>query len=337
MTLYAKVSGYLRDVRVDKGDVVKQGQVLAVIESPETDQEFHAAFADARNKRDIAARTMTLRAKGLVSEQEAEQAQSDADVTAAKLHSQEIQKGYETLRAPFPGTVTARFADTGALVQNATNSQASALPVVTVSQIRQLRVDVFLDQKDAPFVVKDEPVEITMAERPEFKILGQVDRLSNELDPRTKMMLVEIDIPNEDRSLVAGSFVNVALKIKSPPYTEAPVEALVLRMNKTYLTVVTPDNTLSYRPIEIASNDGKTLRVISGIKEGEMVALNVGDTITEGGKVRPIVETPPPGVAPVATPAAAGRSRSQLVPSAVAANPGGQNPVNKWVGASVGG
>jgi hypothetical protein len=71
--------------------------------------------------------------------------------------------------------------------------------------------------------------------------------------------------------------------------------------------MVTPNNTLTYRPIEVAGNDGKTLRVSTGIKEGEMVALSVGDTIVEGGKVRPIIETPPPGVAPAATatPAAA--------------------------------
>ena len=102
VTLYAKVSGYLKAVKVDKGDLVKQGQILAVIESPETDQEFQAAFADARNQPRHRRPDLTLRAKGLVSEQEAEQAQSDADVSAAKLHSQEIQKGYETLRAPSP-------------------------------------------------------------------------------------------------------------------------------------------------------------------------------------------------------------------------------------------
>ena len=175
-------------------------------------------------------------------------------------------------------------------MQNATSSQSSALPVVTVSQIRQLRVDVFLDQRDAPFIQKDEPVEITMAERPGLKIQGRIDRLSDELDPRTKMMLTEIDIPNEDRTLVAGSFVQVLLKIKSPPYLESPVEALVLKQNKSYLTVVTADNLMTYKPIEIAGNDGKTLRIISGINEGDVVALNVGDTIPEGGKVRPIIE-----------------------------------------------
>jgi RND family efflux transporter MFP subunit len=300
----------LKAVRVDKGDVVKQGQILAVIESPETDQAYQGAAADARNKKAIAARMNALLAKGLVSQQEAEQAQSDADVSSARLQSQGVEKGYEILRAPFDGTVTARFADPGALVQNATSSQASALPVVTVSQINRLRVDVFLDQRDAPFVQKDEPVEISVSERPGLKILGNLDRLSGELDPRTKMLLTEIDIPNEDQKLVAGSFVQVALKIKSPPYLEAPVESLVLKDNKPFLTVVSPDNQLNYKAIEIAGNNGKTLQIISGVKEGETVAMNVGDSLPEGNKVRPMADAAPIAPAsslpaPAASPAAA--------------------------------
>jgi RND family efflux transporter MFP subunit len=203
-------------------------------------------------------------------------------------------KSYETIRAPFKGTITARFADPGALVQNATTSESSALPVVTISEIRRLRVDVFLDQRDAPFVVKDQPVEISLVERPGFKLQGHLDRLSDELDPRTKMLLTEIDIPNEDRSLVAGSFVQVSLQIKSPPYLEAPVESLAVKNDKNFLTVVSSDNTLTYKPIEIADNDGKILRIVSGVSEGDLVALNVGDTLPEGSKVRPIIETPSP-------------------------------------------
>jgi membrane fusion protein (multidrug efflux system) len=310
VTLYAKVSGYLKSVKVDKGDVVKEGQVLAVIESPETDQAYQAAFADAHNKKDIAARMTVLRQKALVSEQEAEQAQSDADVSAARLHSEATLKGYEILRAPFPGTVTARFADPGALVQNATSSQASALPVVTVAQIRRLRVDVFLDQKDAPFVQNGDAVKITLPERPGVVLEGQVARLADELDPRTKMMLTEIDIPNEDRSLVAGSFVSVSMTIKSPPYYQAPVESLILRGTKTYLTMVTPENTVTYRPADIVTNDGKFLYLSTGVQVGEVVALNIGDSIPEGGKVRPIKEetsatapiaSPSPGASPLAS------------------------------------
>jgi RND family efflux transporter MFP subunit len=290
VTLYAKVSGYLKSVRVDKGDIVKEGQVLAVIESPETDQAYTGALSNAKNKHDIALRMTSLLKQGLVSEQEAEQAQSDDDVAAAQYRAQEILKGYEIIRAPFSGTVTARFADPGALVQNAANSQTSALPIVTVSQVNRLRVDVFLDQRDAPYVRKDDPVEITLAERAGFKIKGRVDRLSDQLDPRTKMMLAEIDIPNTQTRLVAGSFVQVLLKIKSPPYFEVPVEALVLRQNQPLITIVNSANQLTYRPVEIAGNNGKTLWIVSGVQKGESVALNAGDSIPEGGKVRPVVE-----------------------------------------------
>jgi RND family efflux transporter MFP subunit len=287
-TLYAKVSGYLTKVAVDKGDIVKQGQILAVIESPETDEAYLAADADWKNKQSILSRMQTLHAKQLISQQEFDQAQADADVSSAHLRAQQTLKSYETLKAPFAGTITARYADAGALVQNATNSETSALPVVMISEIRRLRVDVFLDQRDAPFVQKDSPVSITLAERPGFKLEGHVARLSGELDPRTKMLLTEIDILNEDRSLVAGSFVQVVLEVHSPPYLEAPVEALALKDDKTYLTCVTPAGTLTFKPVEIGSNDGKVLSILSGIKEDDLVALNVGDSLPEGSKVRAI-------------------------------------------------
>jgi RND family efflux transporter MFP subunit len=293
-TLYAKVSGYLKNIYVDKGDIVKEGKVLAVIESPETDQAYLAAEADAKNKQAILARMKNLYAKQLVSQQEFDQAQADSDVANAKLSSQRTQKGYETLKAPFTGTITARYADPGALVQNAMNSESSALPVVLISEIKRLRIDVFLDQRDAPYVRNNDPVTITLAERPGFKMEGHVARISGELDPRTKMLLTEIDIPNEDRSLVAGSFVQISMQIKSPPYVEAPVEAVVLKGNKTYISAVSPDGKIQFKPVEIGSNDGKVITVLSGADEGDMVALNIGDSLPEGSKVRPIVDTPPP-------------------------------------------
>lgn len=288
--LYAKVSGYLKDVRVDKGDEVEKGQVLAVIESPETDQAYEAALADARNKIAIAARTVALFERHLVSPQERDQAQADAGVSAANLRTQEIFKSYKTLRAPFDGTITARFADPGALVQNATDSRTSALPVVTVSEINRLRVDVFVDQVDANYIQDGDPVVITWSGLEGRKIPGRVSRMADALDPRTRMLLTEIDIPNGNNALIAGSFVRVSLEVKSPSYRVAPVEALVLKRGKPYLTGVTPENRLTYRPIEIAHNDGKILWIVSGVHVGDQVALNVNDTIPEGGKVRPILE-----------------------------------------------
>jgi membrane fusion protein, multidrug efflux system len=289
-TLYAKVSGYLKTVDVDKGDIVQENQVLAIIESPETDEAYLAALADAKNKRAILARTKILYDKQLVSAQEFDQAQADASVSEAKFRAQHQLKDYEVLRAPFTGTITGRFADPGALVQNASNSESSSLPVVMLSEIKRLRIDVFIDQRDAPYVKKDDPVTITLAERPDYKLEGTVARVTGELDPRTKMLLTEIDIPNDERTLVAGSFVSVSLLVKSPPSLEAPVESLVLKDDKSYITAISDSNTLVYKPVEIGSNNGKMLSIISGVEEGQLLALNIGNTLPEGHKLRPIIE-----------------------------------------------
>lgn len=291
--LYAKVSGYLKEVKADKGDRVKEGDLLAVIESPETDQAYEAALADSRNKSAIDKRMAALFKKRLVSAQEADQARADADVATARLRSAAVLKGYERIRAPFTGTVTARFADPGALLQNATNSQSSALPVVTLSTVDRLRVDVFVDQHDAPYVEKESPVLITMSDRPGFKLTGKLSRVSGELDARTKMLLAEIDLPNDQSQLVPGSFVQVTLELKSPPYIQAPVEALVMRNGNTFVTAVTAQNELTYKQVELANNDGKMLWVASGLDAGETLALNVGDTVPEGGKVRPLPNATP--------------------------------------------
>ena len=291
-TLFAKVSGYLKKNSVDKGDVVEEGQFLAYIESPETDEAYLGAEADAKNKKAILDRMAILFKKQLVSQQEFDQAQADSDVAEARLRAQRTLKGYETIRAPFRGTITARYADPGALVQSAVSSDTSALPVLMISEVRRLRLDVFIDQRDAPYVQKGDPVTITLPERPGYKLNGLVARVTNELDPRTKMLLTEIDIQNEDRSLVAGSFVQVSLLVKSPPYLEAPVEALALKNDKTYLTVVTNDNTLTYREIAVGSNDGRMITILNGAQEGEHVALSVGNSLPEGSKIRPVSDKP---------------------------------------------
>lgn len=152
VTLYAKVSGYLKEVMVDKGDRVQKGQVLAIIESPELDRQYESAVVDAQDKRRDAAREKTLFEKNLVPQQDADHAEAAAREAEANAEAFKTQKDYEVLRAPFRGTVTARFADPGALVQSAANSQTTALPVLSLSQTDRLRVYVYLDQNDASFV-----------------------------------------------------------------------------------------------------------------------------------------------------------------------------------------
>ena len=141
-----------------------------------------------------------------------------AQVAEAQVATLAQQKSYEVLRAPFAGTVTARFADPGALVQAATGAQTGALPLVTIATPEKLRVYVYVPQHDAGFVKVGDKAEVMMPDSLDAKISqGVVARRSDELDPRTRMMLVEVDLDNRDGRIVAGSFVTVVLTFATPP------------------------------------------------------------------------------------------------------------------------
>jgi RND family efflux transporter MFP subunit len=300
VTLYAKVAGYLRDLRVDKGDRVKANQVLANVMAPELDQQYQAAVADARNKRVNAKRLDALAPSGVVSAQELEQGRASADVAEATQGALATQRDYRVIRAPFNGVVTARFADPGALIQSAANAQSGAVPIVSVAKADKLRVYVYLDQASAPFVRGGDLASIRVPERPGWSRQAQVTRSSGALSPRTRTMQTEVDIDNADGAILPGSYVDVELQIKVPSLVEMPAEALVMRGDKTQVAVVDQEQRVRYRPVLLADDDGQTVRLVSGVAEGERVALNLGSETEEGGAVQ-VVEPPPrPNAAPTA-------------------------------------
>lgn len=290
-TLYAKVSGYLKEMRVDKGDRVKPNQIVAVIQAPEIDRQYEAAVADASYKKANARRAAELAKPGVVSAAEAETQVGVAQVADAQVATLAQQKSYEVLRAPFAGTVTSRFADPGALVQAATGAQTGALPLVTISTPERLRVYVYVPQHDAGFVKVGDRALVTLPERADVQIEGQVARRADELDPRTRMMLVEVDVDNRDGRIVAGSFVTVTLTLATPPETIVPVEALVMNGQKASVFVLDGD-TVHARPVVVSDNDGSIARLARGLRAGELVALNVGDNVADGARVQPVA--PPP-------------------------------------------
>jgi RND family efflux transporter MFP subunit len=291
VTLYAKVSGYLKWIGVDKGDRVKADQVVAIIESPETDAAWSAAKADHEQKALTASRVRQLLDKKFVSPQEADQAVADEAIARERLEALAQQRAFEQLKAPFDGTVTSRFADPGALVQNAASSQTSALPVVTVERADRLRVYVFLDQSDAASVRVGLPAVLTMDERTSLRMPVRVSRTSGELDPRTRKLLVEFDVENVTGAIVPGSFVHVELDVPAPSLPEVPSEALIVRAERTYVPVLAADSTVHFREVKVAINDGRRVRVLSGLAPGERVVLNVGDALAEGARVRPSADS----------------------------------------------
>ena len=288
VTLYAKVSGYLRQILVDKGDAVGAGQVLAVIESPELDQQYEAALADARNKRVNADRFRALAKQNASSAQEAERYETDATVAEANLKAIETLKSYEVIRAPFTGRVTARYADPGALMQNATNAQTGALPVLTVSETGRLRVYAYVDQQDAPLVDVGTPAEITMPDRPEVRLVSRVTRVSGLLDPRTRTLLAEVDLENRGGGIFPGSYVTVKLAARGRGYPELPAGALIVRGDTTLVAVVDSVDRVGFRRVVVARDDGQSAQIAGGVAPGERVALNLGESVAEGARVQPV-------------------------------------------------
>lgn len=292
VTLYAKISGYLQEIRVDKGDQVRADQIVAILDSPEINKQYAAAVADARNKRAEEERFQYLLKSGSVAIQNAENAETTAKIAEDNAAALKAQKDYAVIRAPFDGTIAARYADPGALLQAATSSQSQALPVVALSQTDRLRVYVYPDQKTAGSVQVGDLAEVADVTRPQFKISAKVTRTTGELDVKTRTLLVEIDLDNREGKFLAGSFVQVTLFIRIPPTIEIPAGALIMRGDKAFVGTVDADNKAAFSKVTVFESDGKRVLLLSGISEGDRVMLNVGQSISEGDRVQPEEEKP---------------------------------------------
>ncbi len=287
VTLYAKVSGYIKSIPVDKGDHLKEGQVVAVIESPELDSQYKAALADAQNKRQDAVRAKSQLEKNAISIQDAQRAFAAADQAEANTEALRIQKDYQIIRAPFPCVVTARFVDPGALVQSAVTSQTTTLPVASIAETHRIRVYVYLDQRDASVVRIGDRAVITDPSRPDLRLTASVSRMSGQLDDKTRTLLTEIDVDNRRGLLLAGSFVQVSLFLQMQPAVEIPAGALLIKNDKYLVAVVTAESKVNFRQVTVAESDAIRVRLAAGLEEGERVILNPGWGISEGDQIQP--------------------------------------------------
>ena len=285
-TLYSKISGYLRSIKVDKGDRVSPGELLATIESPETDKQYLAAVATMRNDSQIAARDFVLYKKTLISQQDYEQAVFTAEQAKQTAAQYKDLMSYEEIRAPFAGTVTARYADPGALVQNAANGATSSLPVVSIANLDKLRIELYLDQRYAPFVRNGDKVKITLPDRPGFVEEATITRFTGELDVQSRMLLVEVEAQNKNNEIVAGSTVRAEIRVKHARLLQIPAAALIVKGNKDFVGEVVNGNTFQLDSVTIGTNYGATIEVPSGLTGNEKLALNVGNTLANGAHVQ---------------------------------------------------
>lgn len=285
-TMFAKVSGYLKSVSVDKGDMVTAGQIIAEIESTELESQYQSAVADLDNKQRIAARARDLLRSGSTAQQAADQAETNLRMAQETVRNLNAIRSYQVLRAPFGGMVVARFADPGALLQAATTNQASSLPVVQLADTTKLRIGAFVEQRDVSAIKAGDEADIIDASNTERRRTARISRTAGSLDPRTRTLFIEIDLDNKDTFLVPGSFVQVVLKVPVTSYPQIPVNAVLQRGPNTVVAVVGPDETVRFRPIRVASTDGIVSNIAEGLKPGEKVGLNVPNDVIEGAKIR---------------------------------------------------
>lgn len=288
-TLFSKVAGYLKTISVDKGDQVKTGQVLAEIDSAETDALYDAAVADLDNKRKLAARDRDLLTRGNVSQQSQQQSETNARMAEQSVRNLATLKSYELIRAPFDGTVTARYADPGAMMPAATTNQASSLPVVTLSDTSKLRIGVYVEQRDVPFIHIGDAVDVTDPTDGERTVRAQVSRTAGALDPKTRTLFIEIDVDNSQNFLVPGSFAYVTLHLQVKSSPQIPVSALMTRGDQNYVAGVGEDGIVKLRPVRVGGTDGDTVAITDGVQIGDRVAINIPAEITDGSRIQPIL------------------------------------------------
>jgi RND family efflux transporter MFP subunit len=287
-TLYSKISGYLKNAPVDKGDKVEAGQVVAEIESPELDQQYAGASADLVNKRRNLARLKGLYEKGNTTQVAMLQAETDALVAENNVAVLATNKSYQIVRAPFSGRVTARFADPGALIGNAQTNFVSAMPMLTISDDTKIRVYAYLQQADVPYVKLGDVAEVSDASNPERKKTAAITRMTGELDAKTRTMLIEVHLDNADGFFVPGSFAYVTVSVSVESYPQIPVTALLTRGNENLVAVLEND-LVRFRTVKVASTDGATVSLAEGLKPGEKIAINVPDEVTNGSRIQPIL------------------------------------------------
>ncbi len=302
--VYAKVPGYMKTINVDKGDHVKAGQVIAIIESPETDKQVADArsFLWIQNVTDV--RNQELVRQQVVPQQTADQTHS-AMLQAKALYQQELaMQQYEVVRAPFDGIVTARFVDPGTLIPAATSpvsatpnavflpTNNTSTPIVSLASQSPLRVYAYVPQTFSSLIKDGDPATVTVADFPNRKFTGTVTRHPEALDQTTRTMQVEVDLPNQDRSLFPGMYANMKMTahVTSSSLT-APDDALIFRNDKVYVPVVR-DNHLKLVEVTLGHDSGYTCEVNGDLRAGEKIAVNVGEAARDGEPVQPVENSP---------------------------------------------
>ena len=307
--IYARTNGYLKHWYVDIGTHVKQGQVLADIDTPEVDQQLDQARADLKNAQAneqlaeiTAARWQNLLKTNSVSKQETDQAVSDlsarqasVDSMTANVHRLEQLQSFEKVYSPFAGVITARNTDIGALI----NAGAGGVPqeLFHMAAVNKLRIYVAVPEVDSLAAQTGAKATLTLDEFPGETFEGTIVRDSDSIDSATRTLNVEVDVNNAQGHIKTGAYAFVHLKLPQSAHASAqsitiPADTLLFRSEGLRVGVVRNGHA-ELTPIKIGRDFGATVEVVAGLQPTDQVIVNPSDSLTSGSPVK--VNTPAAG------------------------------------------
>jgi len=295
--IYARTSGYIRHWYVDIGARVKQGQLLAVVETPELDQQLRQARANLKNAEanqqiaDITAtRWQNLLKTDSVSHQEADQAVSDlhskealVDSNRANVDRLEQLQSFERIIAPVNGVITARNTDIGALIQADTTAPKE---IFHLSAIHKLRIYVPVPEIYAASVRTGDKVDVTLDAFPGQRFAGTLVRNANAIDSASRTLNVEVDVDNSSGRLMPGAYAFVHFKVPAPKgAVTIPSNTLLFRSEGLRVGVVR-NSRVALVPITVGQDYGDAVEVLSGLTARDAVVVNPSDSLADGAQVR---------------------------------------------------
>jgi RND family efflux transporter MFP subunit len=300
--VHAKVSGYVKQMKVDIGDRVRAGELLAVLEVPELGDDrdhalasYHRAQADYRDAHLAYTRLVAVNKDhpNLIAQQdmdtaEARDATAQGTVAAARADADKYQTlvGYTRITAPFGGVITKRYADPGSLIQAGTASDTQAKPLVRVSDNTLLRLDFPVSVDYVHGIRLDAPVSVRVDSLGGRAFQGKIARFASKVDDSTRTMLVEMEVPNPSLELVPGMYATVMLKVDERPHALAiPVEAVPPGARSVLL--VNGSHQLEERPVTLGIETATHYEVLAGLREGDLVMIGNPAQLPAGRKVEP--------------------------------------------------
>jgi len=317
--IYARANGYVKARYVDIGDHVRKGQLLAIIEDPQTDQELRqaqatvvqlkAALAQAQANEHLAdvtnQRWVQLQQEGVVSKQDADtqfanygaQAAAvnaaNANIAAgeANVHSLQEQQSFERVTAPFDGVILARSIDTGSLISS--GSATSVTQMFAIGEAGKVRVFTNVPQADSAAMTSGQKATVAIRELPGSNYTGTVNRTSDAIDPGTRTLLVEVDLDNKDGRILPGMYATVQFSIAdAAPPVMLPENALIMRSAGPQAAVLDSNNIAHFHNLVLGRDTGTSVEVLSGLQPGDVVITSAGDRVVDGAQVKPVTTAP---------------------------------------------